>query len=364
MEQKKRVILAAGGSGGHVMPAIAVAEALREADKVEVMFLGTGRQMERDLVEGQGFKYFSAAALPITGQGLRGILRFSANLPRLLFGVSKVYRRVRPALVMGFGGYPSFCPLLMAWLSRVPCILHEQNVQVGLANKISALFVGKVFAVSGGRGFFWKSKVQQVSNPVRAVFEKCQAWRPWSAGEAPRLLVIGGSQGALSINSAMIKLLNEKKLLDCEILHQAGARDYQRVSDAYAEMGLGNVKVLDFIENMAKALDGVHLVISRAGALSVAELSAAGRPAIFVPLDIAGAHQHRNVEHLLREGLCRVVEHGEGFEEALFDQISRLIAEPESLASMAQGLRDRGQKMGLSSQKFLAEQIHQLSGVS
>ncbi|MCB0325939.1 MAG: UDP-N-acetylglucosamine--N-acetylmuramyl-(pentapeptide) pyrophosphoryl-undecaprenol N-acetylglucosamine transferase, partial [Bdellovibrionales bacterium] len=300
-----------------------------------------------------GYRWEAIPFVPITGAGVRGLLRFCLALPGALLRGIAVFRRFSPDVVLGFGGYPAFIPVLTAWLLRVPRALHEQNVQVGLANKILSRFVQQVFSVHRAEGFWTNREVRRLTNPVRRSISDVAPWQAPESGEPFVLLIMGGSQGAVSLNDAVLTVLPALAELPLYIIHQTGKLDYQRVHDAYQAVTSPRNEVHEFIDDITRIYPRVHLVVCRAGAMSAAEVSSAGRPAIYVPLRIAGGHQRQNVQHLLDCGAALVEEQSEGLGERLLADIRRLIACPGELAQMAR----KAKESTLAGGKTSAEQI-------
>lgn len=333
------MVIAAGGTGGHLYPAVAVAEAVCERMSAEVVFVGTGRELEQRIVRGAGFQLEALSLEPVTGKGVRGLCKALVIFPARFLQAVRLIRRIRPNVVLGFGGFPSVLPVLAACLLGVPTILHEQNGEVGLANRLLSLVAGRVFAAPGARGF-WRTPragVVHLNNPVRRSLRSIAPWDAPRAGEPLRLLVLGGSQGAMAVNSAVVAMLRELADLPLRIRHQTGASDYGRIVELYKELGTSSASVEPFIDDMAAAYGEAHLIISRAGAMSVAEVAESGRPAIFIPLPIARSHQRRNVCFLEEAGAAVVVEQGDGFSERLTVAVRGMLSDHALLGRMAAG---------------------------
>jgi UDP-N-acetylglucosamine--N-acetylmuramyl-(pentapeptide) pyrophosphoryl-undecaprenol N-acetylglucosamine transferase len=293
-----RILIAAGGTGGHIVPALAVAEVLAELGH-EVSFVGVGKEIEKKLIKNYPLAEISFP--PFRGQGLGGIYRLVRAIPGAVMSARKLIRERQIDRVIGFGGYPSFAPIVAAWLLGIPRVLHEQNRVVGLANRWLSRIVSVVFATQGVRGF--SVPVIELPLPVRKAFREIP---PLSGKEKPCLLVLGGSQGAVSVNTAVLSLGSFLKERGVGIIHQAGRVDYQRVKDGYASMGVA-AEVYDFVEDVAGLMARSTMIISRAGAMSVAEISASGRPAIYIPLPIAGGHQQDNCREVVARGEALLV---------------------------------------------------------
>lgn len=356
------VVFAAGGTGGHIMPALAVAEAIkRQAPQCQILFLGVGREVERSLVPLAGFELKVIPSVPLVGVGILGYLRFLLRLPGLLFRFIQVYRLYHPQVVVGFGGYPSFLPVVTAWLRRVPCVIHEQNVQVGWANKVLSLVAAKIFAVQGADDFWRKAKVCSLPNPVRAVFREVPAWRFPERGEPLCIVVFGGSQGAVSLNSAIVDLVQFFKEHGISLIHQTGASDFLRLEKYYREEVFLPLRLAPFIDDVANVLAQAHLVVSRAGAMAVAEITASGRPAIYVPLPIAGGHQAQNIKYLVQQKAALIVEQNSELVRNLERLLRYLVVNPRELAQMAQRAKESSSAKGISTAEVMAREIFSLA---
>jgi UDP-N-acetylglucosamine--N-acetylmuramyl-(pentapeptide) pyrophosphoryl-undecaprenol N-acetylglucosamine transferase len=355
-----RILLAAGGTGGHIMPALAVADALRAIDAGhQVSFCGSGKPLESKLVT--NYPLHALSSVPFRGKGPLGVVRFFSSFPQLLIDARRLLKQEKPDVVVGFGGYPSFLPVFSAATMRIPTAIQEQNVHAGGANRVLSAFVDRVYAVRGSGPFLRSSRLTEVSNPVRKEFLSVG---PWSApADQPfRVLVLGGSQGAQSVNRAILKILPQLADLNLSIAHQTGAADADRVLNEYIESGLQKkieLRVLPFIQDVASALASAQLVICRAGAMTVAEVAASGRPAVFIPLPIAGGHQMLNAESL-GDG-CIIVEQTTGFEDRLLQVVRELRNDADRLAQMASAVRTRALVNGESSAEFLAREILRLA---
>lgn len=336
-----RLLIAAGGTGGHLFPALAVAEALRDQIPAEVIFVGTGRELEQKIVGGAGFELRALSLQPVTGRGGLGVLKVLGLFPVRFFQAIRLVRSIRPTVVFGFGGYPSVLPVLAAFLLRIPRVVHEQNAEVGLANRLLGIVATKIFAAPGAQGFWLgaDAKVTHLNNPVRKILSNIPDWSPPEADAPLRVLVLGGSQGATSVNTAIVNLLPQLAKRSVSVRHQAGKADAERVRAAYEAFPDLHAVVEPFIDDMAAAYRDAHLIVSRAGAMSAAEIAECGRPAIFVPLPIARSHQRQNVTFLERFEAAVVVEQGEGFDQRLAETLLRLVDSRDTLAHMASQTR-------------------------
>lgn len=320
VDAKTHVLLAGGGTGGHVFPALAVAEELAGRG-CAVSFAGSAAGLEGHLVPSRGFPFHALPARALVGRGPVGKLLALATLARGALAAARLVRRRAVAAVLGTGGYVSAPAVLGAVLARRPVLLLEPNAAPGVANRRVARWAkGAAVAFEETRGAFpCPSRVTGV--PLRREFFR-------AAGEAEdasperagiRVLVLGGSQGALALNRAVPRVLAGEPggaeglagaLPGLRVVHQSGPAHLELTREAYREAGVpdGVARIEPFIEDVAGAMAGCDLVISRAGALTVAEIAAVGRAAVLVPLALAGGHQRDNARALERAGAARVVE--------------------------------------------------------
>ncbi|MFP1682450.1 undecaprenyldiphospho-muramoylpentapeptide beta-N-acetylglucosaminyltransferase [Alloalcanivorax sp. C16-1] len=296
---KGTVLIMAGGTGGHVFPALAVARELTEAG-FQVLWLGAEGGMETRLVPKHGFQVATLGVGRLRGGGLKRKLVGPLQMLRALWQASRLIRRVKPVLAVGFGGFVSAPGGLAARLAGVPLVVHEQNAVPGLTNRTLARFATETLEGFEGAmpGGVW------VGNPVRAEIaalaeptERYQARRG-----ALRVLVLGGSQGALALNQDLPELLMAALGNQLEVRHQCGAGRENEALPVYQALGLP-ARVSEFIDDMAEAYAWADLVVCRAGALTVAEVAAAGVAALFVPLPTAvDDHQTLNARWLVDRG--------------------------------------------------------------
>jgi UDP-N-acetylglucosamine--N-acetylmuramyl-(pentapeptide) pyrophosphoryl-undecaprenol N-acetylglucosamine transferase len=342
------ILLMAGGTGGHVYPALAIALSLQEHAR-DVVWLGTHRGLESTVVP--------AAGIPIewiSVQGLRGKGTFALLLApvRLLVAVYQslgVMRRHRPAAVLGMGGFVSGPGGVAAWLARRPLIIHEQNAVSGLTNRLLARLARVVLQAFPG-SFSARVNAQTVGNPVRR--EIAQLADPvvrYTERSGPlRLLVLGGSQGALSLNRAVPAAIAQlPQALRPLVRHQAGNRTLDAARQAYAGHGI-EVELFPFIDDMAGAYGWADLVVCRAGALTVAEISAAGLPAIFIPYPAAvDDHQTANAAGLRDAGAADIVQESELTIESLAGLLKHFLNSRDELLARARKARALAQPHAL-----------------
>lgn len=304
------IVMAAGGTGGHLYPAVALArEFLRRDPASKVLFVGTARGLESSVLAHEGFDLALISAKPVMGKSLFGMVRGLCALPGSLWQCLKILRARRADLVIGAGGYTSPMMLLAAALRRVPRVILEPNAYPGMANRAVGPFAQRVFlAFESAADSFNPSRVRVVGTPIRQAFlDGVQASQ---AKPGPlHLLIFGGSQGAKAINTAVLEGLPElmAQLPQLTITHQTGESDHARVVEAYRCAGIA-AEVTPFLYDMPAALRQADLVVARAGAMTVAELTACGKPAILIPLPSAiYDHQMRNAKVMEAAGAAVVL---------------------------------------------------------
>jgi UDP-N-acetylglucosamine--N-acetylmuramyl-(pentapeptide) pyrophosphoryl-undecaprenol N-acetylglucosamine transferase len=334
------VLIMAGGTGGHVFPALAVAQSLRDRG-VPVVWLGVPGSMESRLVPANGFPIEWVRVGGIRGKGLKTWLLAPLRIAAAVVQSWRVLRRVKPRSVLGAGGYVSGPGGIAAWLLRIPLLIHEQNAVAGMTNRWLARVANQVLEAFPG-SFGPGVRARTIGNPVRAEIAAIRPPRERFAersGES-RLLVFGGSQGAQRLNAvvpqALARVAPEKRP---RVRHQAGARGLEAARAAYAEAQV-EAEVLPFIDDMAAAYAWADLAVCRAGAMTVAELQAAGVGAIFVPLAVAtDDHQTRNAEVMVQSGAARLIQERDLTPERLGETLSELIADRGQLLEMAEAAR-------------------------
>ncbi|MGF7218345.1 UDP-N-acetylglucosamine--N-acetylmuramyl-(pentapeptide) pyrophosphoryl-undecaprenol N-acetylglucosamine transferase [Spirosoma lacussanchae] len=326
-----RIIISGGGTGGHIYPAIAIANELRHLDATtDILFVGAEGKMEMEKVPRAGY--------PIEGLPVVGIKReltlenliFPVKLGKSLLRARQIVRTFRPDAAVGVGGYASGPLLLAASMAGVPTLIQEQNSYAGLTNKVLARWAERIcVAYPGMEAFFPAAKIRMTGNPVRSDIQFAD--QQVSAGQQlfgleatrPTLLVIGGSQGARTINEAMEAGLTQFVDAGIQVVWQTGPAFIERARKAVATVGSSLVKAYDFIYDMDKAYAVADAVVSRAGALSVSELCLVGRPAILVPFPAAAEdHQTKNAMALVDRGAALLVR----------DQAARTDLVPAALA--------------------------------
>lgn len=349
-----RVIIAGGGTGGHLYPGIAIAEEVTARPGGEVLFVGTARGLESRLVPAAGYalELLEVSGLKRTGWG--GLARGLLRLPRAFFASRAILRRFRPDLVIGVGGYASGPIVFAAALAGLPTAILEPNSRPGLTNRLLGRVVRRVFvAFEVSRGFFAASKTRLTGSPVRRRFFAGQpaataTVNAPAVAAAATVLVVGGSQGARAVNElvvAMTPFLAQRGALP-RILHQTGPSDFERTRAAYAALGeavAGAVEVRPYIDDMPAALAQASLVIGRAGALTLAELAIVGCPAILIPLPTAADdHQTENARELAEAGAALVLRQADARPAELGDLVAALLSDQPRRAAMARAMAALG----------------------
>jgi len=337
-----RVLIAGGGTGGHVIPALAVARELKARYGAEVLFVGTARGMENRLVPQAGFglALVKVGALKNVSLGTR--LRTLFDLPRAIFHSRKIIRQFRPDVVVGVGGYASGPAMAAAILGRVPTLAFEPNLVPGFANRMVGRWVSAgAVHFEQTRKYFRNARV--VGVPVRPEFFDVSGQ---TQNHPPTLLVFGGSQGAHAINQAITAMIPEVqgRLPGLHVIHQTGERDYNDVQAAYSRIG-ASAEVSAFIDNMPQAFGRSDLLVCRSGASTVAEVTAAGKPAIFVPFPrAADDHQRRNAEAIAEAGAAVLIPESELAPARLAQTVTELLSNPVRLQEMSAKARTLGHK--------------------
>jgi UDP-N-acetylglucosamine--N-acetylmuramyl-(pentapeptide) pyrophosphoryl-undecaprenol N-acetylglucosamine transferase len=332
-----RVLIAAGGTGGHIYPGIAVAHEIMRRDSTSVVrFVGTAKGLENRLVPNAGFELSIIESAGLKNVGLGGKVRGLILLPKSFLAARRVIQGFHPDIVVGAGGYVSGPVLLVASLMKLPTLVMDSNALPGWTNRVLARFVDRA-AVSFAEALpHFRGKGVLTGNPVRSEFFEIPA--KTHDGAQFSLLVFGGSQGARAINEAMIAVLpylsSEKARL--HVTHQTGSADYERVERSYADANWGdNVEVKQYIDNMVSEFAKADLIVSRAGATTTAELVAAGKVAIMIPFPLAADdHQRKNAEALQSAGAARMILQKELTGERLAAEIKTLLAAPERISDM------------------------------
>lgn len=357
---KLRVLIAGGGTGGHIIPALAVAHELALRHGAEILFVGTARGLESRLVPAAGFKLHLIEVGPLKNVSLMTRLRTMLDIPRSVINCRKLIRTFKPHVVLGVGGYASGPGIAAALMLHVPTMLFEPNAMPGLSNRL----VGKRVQAAAvnfpaAAAHFRNAEVTGI--PVRPEFFKL----PPAATECPHLLVFGGSQGARIFNTTLPGIAHA--LLDAvpglTILHQAGARHVDATEAAYraSEANPTRWQVSGFLDDMPAQFAKANLVMARSGASTVAELAAAGKPALLVPFAAAADdHQTRNAEEMVSVGAALMLRETDlADHRKLLDCLVGLLASPEKLAAMAAAARTQAHPLAVEQ---IANRLVELAG--
>ncbi|KMY00673.1 UDP-diphospho-muramoylpentapeptide beta-N- acetylglucosaminyltransferase [Pseudomonas syringae KCTC 12500] len=331
------VLIMAGGTGGHVFPALACAREF-QARGYKVHWLGTPRGIENELVPQAGLTLHLINVTGLRGKGRLSLLKAPFMLLKALMQARKVVRQVKPVCVVGFGGYVTGPGGLAAKLAGVPLIIHEQNAVAGTANRSLASFASRVCEAFPNT-FAESSKRRTTGNPVRVELF-LETPRQALTGRKARLLVLGGSLGAEPLNKLLPEALSQlPQDIQPEVFHQSGKNHDAVTAERYRNVGV-EAQVAPFIQNMAQAYGWADLVVCRAGALTISELAAAGLPSLLIPLPHAiDDHQSRNADYLAREGAAFVMPQATTGAAEMAARLKEVLMQPEQLNSMARTAR-------------------------
>lgn len=341
-----RVLIAAGATGGHIFPALAVAEELRSrwaedpgSAACMIEFVGTVRGLESRVISKAGFPLHTVPAAGLKRIGGFQKVRNLLVLPRSFWKTWGLLWSFKPQVVVGVGGYVAGPVMLEASLLRIPTLLIEPNAQPGFTNRVLAPFIRMAALGFKEAAPFYGPKARVTGHPVRRVFSRIP---PREHVPPFTILILGGSQGARTLNSVLIEALPSfaHEGMRWRIIHQSGERDYARVRQAYEESGVRG-EVHPFIDDVPQVLSQADLVVCRAGASTLAELMAAGKASLLVPFPAAADdHQLVNAQVLEREGAARLLEQRYLTPESLFSEVRMLSSQPETITKMDRKARE------------------------
>jgi len=342
------VLLAGGGTGGHVFPALSLADEIRRRGGA-VSYTGSPESIEARLAADRNIPFFPLKARPLVGQGITGKLRAVATLGRSSLAARSLVRRLKVDAVVGTGGYVSAPAVVGGRLARKPVLLLEPNARSGVANRWLSRWASEAAVAYPATVAQLACSAQVTGSPVRGEFFRKTSLNPDS--ERLHLLILGGSQGALQLNTVLPLAVAAAgcRLKDVlgttlSVTHQCGQRHLEVTRKAYSEaLPKGSdlsVEVVPFLEDMASAMEKSHLLVSRAGALTLAEICAVGRPSVLVPLAAAQGHQRDNAVALKEAGAAEILEGAEVQAEGLAELLVELFGDPDRLRSMASAARD------------------------
>jgi UDP-N-acetylglucosamine--N-acetylmuramyl-(pentapeptide) pyrophosphoryl-undecaprenol N-acetylglucosamine transferase len=334
-----KLLIAGGGTGGHVFPALAIAqEWLSRGNEREVVLVGTERGIEMKLVPQAGLPLETLRVAGLKGKGGTTLLRNLAMLAPAMLDARRVLRKHKPVAAFGVGGYAAGPMMLATWLGRVPNVIFEPNAEPGLTNKVLARISARIATGYEISAREWGKKAIVTGCPVRPEFFSITSRR---LGTPFRLLITGGSQGALPINRVFVDAMDRlaARRSELAIVHQTGERDYNAVRTAYARREI-HAEVVPFLTNMAERFAWADVIVCRAGAITAAEVAAAGRAAIFIPFGRAtDSHQLRNAQEMTRADAGRLISEAELTAEKLTGEIFSLLDQPREIEKMSAAAR-------------------------
>lgn len=335
----KNIVLSAGGTGGHIFPALAVAEELKSRfPHSNILFIGGNKGNERTLATQTGLRFVGLPVKGVLGKGFRSLSTISWVLPSLI-RCWVLFRSFKPDIVLGFGSYAGFIPVLVACWKKIPTAIHEQNIYPGMSNRILGKKVDKIFlSFPDEKMIFEPSKIVVTGNPVRKkLVDIGQSDDYFPQHPKGRVLIVGGSQGARAINDSILKVLPLFRSQGISLMHQTGEADYERIRQGYRENGMDYEQVYPFIQDIAEAYKWSELVICRAGASTITELTVVGRPSILIPFPYAiHEHQQTNAKMLEKYGAAIVLEQSYLPEVNLAQIVGDLVSVPGKLKDMSQ----------------------------
>jgi UDP-N-acetylglucosamine--N-acetylmuramyl-(pentapeptide) pyrophosphoryl-undecaprenol N-acetylglucosamine transferase len=357
-----KLLIAGGGTGGHVIPAIAIArEWMSRGNEREVVLVGTQRGIEMKLVPQAGLQLETLRVAGLKGKGGATLLKNLAMLGPGLKDAFRVVNEHQPVAAFGVGGYAAGPMLLATWLRRVPNVIFEPNAAPGFTNKVLARISERIATGYEISALRWGKKAVVTGCPVRPEFFTVEPRKP----EKPfRLLITGGSQGALPINRTVVDAMDRLAMRrgDLAIAHQTGERDYDAVRTAYARREI-HADVAPFFSNMAERFAWADVIVSRAGAITAAEIAAAGRAAIFIPFGRAtDSHQLRNAQEMARAGAGRLISEPELTAERLTAELFSLLDQPAELEALAKNARNLARPHAARDIVNLIEEVAQIPG--
>ncbi|MBN2255598.1 MAG: undecaprenyldiphospho-muramoylpentapeptide beta-N-acetylglucosaminyltransferase [Deltaproteobacteria bacterium] len=341
-----KVIIAGGGTGGHLFPGIAIAEEIsRRNQDNEILFIGTDRGLEKRILHGMGYRLQTIDVAGIRGMGVMKTMGNIMKIPMSIVQSRNIIGSFNPHAVIGVGGYASGPAVIAAHYMGIATAIAEQNAVPGMTNRILGRFVDRIYVTFPETArWFNTNKVLVTGNPVRKSFVERKSGRRVARSEHLTILIFGGSQGAHAINDAVVAAMPLLKKIQgpLRFIHQTGSADAETVADAYRAHGI-DARVSPFINDMATAYDEADLLVCRAGATTVAEVMVSGKPAIFIPFAHAvGDHQRLNAQVLVDAGAAKLILEKDLTGEALADMLQWLLKDREILAAMGERARASG----------------------
>ncbi len=365
-QRHRKIIISGGGTGGHVFPAISIANAVREMDhSAEILFVGAEGKLEMEKVPAAGYRIIG---LPVSGLRRKRLLGNFMVFFRLLRSLRKsraILKEFKPDVVVGVGGYASGPLLRQAGKMKIPMLIQEQNSYAGITNRLLARKASVIcVAYDGMEKYFPAGRIVKTGNPVRHDFENLH--RPGTEALAmfglsaglPVVLILGGSQGAGSINSCLLENIRLMMSSECQWLWQTGKHYYEKISDSISQVNARKISVHGFIDRMDLAFAAADVIVSRAGAGTISELCLAGKPVILVPSpNVAEDHQTKNAMTLAGKSAALVIP-DDGIRELLVPEILKLVADSKRKESLSRNISAMAER---NADKRIAELVIKLA---
>ena len=332
-----RIVIAGGGTGGHLFPGIAIAEEFLKRDpQSRVIFIGTKKGLEHRLLKQLGYTLSEIDVEGLKGRGLTALMKGLWAIPNSMWQSGRILADFQPNVVIGVGGYASGPAVMAAYLMGIPTAIAEQNALAGNTNRILGKFVHKIFLTyEQSKNLFAAQKVSVTGNPVRAAIAHGLS-RITEKKAGRQILIFGGSQGATAINKTVVAMLPlMQKMKDrVSVVHQTGERDLAMAKQAYEQYGI-EAQVSSFIVDMVPAYAASDLIICRAGATSLSEITVAGKAAILIPFPwAANDHQTLNAQAMVKDGAAAMIRESELTAEKLFSLVENLLGDDQKLRDM------------------------------
>ncbi len=334
-----RVVIAGGGTGGHLFPGLAIAQEFMDRNKNNtVVFISTGNPLERSVLSRTGFKLETVTAEGIKGRGIWNQAISALKIPKGIIEALRILKGYKPDLTVGLGSYSAGPVVVGAWLLGINIVLHEQNILPGITNRILARFAKRIYlSFDRTRARFDPHKIRLTGNPVRReLLNNHNGDAVASGAQSFCVLILGGSQGAHRINTTVIAALGHlSQKQGLYFIHQTGPADEQMVTEAYRHANIP-AKVQSFFRDMGPLYKQADLIVCRAGATTVAEVTAMGKAVIFIPFPFAADnHQTLNAATLVRKGAAEMIDESDLRADSLAQKIEYYAAHPEALKAMA-----------------------------
>jgi UDP-N-acetylglucosamine--N-acetylmuramyl-(pentapeptide) pyrophosphoryl-undecaprenol N-acetylglucosamine transferase len=366
LQRKYKVIISGGGTGGHIFPAVAIANALKKMDSsIDILFVGAKGKMEMEKIPAAGYKIEGLWISGLQRNSFKSNLSFPFKLVSSLRQAGKIIKRFQPDVAVGVGGYASGPLLYMATRKNIPALIQEQNSFPGITNKLLAKKVNKIcVAYDGMERFFPKDKIIKTGNPVREDVVKIEGKKYEAINyfgledNLKTILVVGGSQGARSINLSIKGGLEKIKESGCQLIWQTGKLFYGEAASAAESLNSNKIKVYDFINRMDLAYSIADLVVTRAGASTVSELCIVAKPSILIPLPTAAEdHQTKNCMALVNRNAGILVKDNDAM-ATLVSKALETIQDTEKLSALSKNIRQLALP---DSAKTIAKEVLQLA---